>query len=207
MSKKQDQDHDIEIKRFNSHLEGKKGQILLGAFKSIVEIGIASTTIRSIATYANVNSGIIHYYFGNKNEIISQVLEMCYYNAILNVETIFGSNLSPKDKINKLFDLGISLSRDRQEEWIVLTSIWAHSLSGNTELQLQHQKLNRRFQAAMLKILKNTSIKWDVGDGKDIAMLMVGAMHGIAFQQTLNPKKFNPEKPINLLRKLILQAF
>lgn len=205
MSSTNVQNYPVPIKRFQDHLSGKKGQILLGTFQSIVEKGIAKTTIRYIASKAGVNPGNIHYYFEGKTDLLNQVLEICYHNAITNMESIFNSSLSPSEKINCLFDLGLSLFKYRIDEWIVLASFWAHSMSGDHQTLKLHQKLNRRFQAAMIKILNKIINNSGSETSKDIAILMIGTMQGLAFQYVLDPRQFDPESAVSLLKKLIAQ--
>ena len=207
MSRAIDQKLHSHVRRFPDHLDGKEGQILLGTFQSIVEIGIAATTIRGIAAKAGVNPGIIHYYFKSKTDLLSRVLEICYQNATNNIEALFATDLSPSEKIESLFDLGLSLFKYRRDEWIVLASFWAHSMSGDSDMLRLHQKLNRRFQATMIKFLKKTTGESGSGVSKDIALLMIGVMEGLALQYVLDPKGFNPEGPIYFLKGLVLKAF
>jgi len=205
MSKANVQNSDFSIKLFQDNLQGKEGQILLGAFKSIVEIGIAATTIRGIATKAGVNPGIIHYYFKSKEELLSRVLELCYQNATNNIEDLFASDLSPVKKIESLIDLGLTIFKHRRDEWVVMTSFWAYSMSGHGDMLKLHQKLNRRFRAVMIKLLKKTIDKSEPIIIKDIALLLIGTMEGLSLQYVLDPRGFEPEGVVNLLKKFILK--
>jgi TetR/AcrR family transcriptional regulator len=45
------------------------------AERLLVEIGYASITTRRLATEANANQGLVHYYFGSMDELFVQVLE------------------------------------------------------------------------------------------------------------------------------------
>ena len=125
----QDSNKYFHITRFQDCLRGKEGQILLGAFKSIVEIGVSATTIRTIAAKANMNSGIIHYYFKSKDHLLARLIEILYESSIANLEALLASNLSPMEKLDALFDLGLSLSRSRMDDWVVMASFWAHSMT------------------------------------------------------------------------------
>ncbi len=194
------------IKRFQDNLEGKEGQILLGAFQSIVEMGTASTTIRRIAAKAGVNPGIIHYYYRSKEDLVRRVLEICYQTSIDNIEAIFASELSPIEKIMALFDLGLSNLEYRRDEWIVITSFWAYSMSGHSDMLRLHQKLNRRFHAAMINLLKKSAGELRAETSKDIALLAIATLEGLALQYVLDPKDFEPEKTIRFLKELFLKA-
>jgi AcrR family transcriptional regulator len=193
-----------KVKRFPDYLEGKEGQILLGAFKTILEKGVSATTIRTIAIKANLNPGIIHYYFRSKDDLLSRLLEILYECATDYMKTLFAANLSATEKIDALLERGISICRDRKDEWIVITSFWAHSMAGNNYMVTHHRKLNRRFLASVTKILEEplSHFRFRFGNSKDIGLLMTSLMEGLAHQYVLDPQGVNPEGLINLLRDM-----
>jgi TetR/AcrR family transcriptional repressor of bet genes len=206
MSRTNDQTIPFQVALFRDHLSGKDGEILLGAFKSIVESGIAATTIRTIAKKAGLNPGIVHYYFKNKDDLLSRVLEILLNNAIANIEALLAADLSPLEKLDAFFDLGLSLFRDRIDEWRALTAFTAHSISENSITRPIHQKLNRRLRDTIIKILEET-IGDSISGAKDIALLSMGAIEGMVFQYVLDPRQLNPETSINLLKELFHKAF
>lgn len=203
MTRTNDQNNEIRFTRFQDHLEGKEGQILLGAFESIIEKGISKTTIRSIGEKAGLNPGIIHYYFKNKDELLGRVLETCYYNAVANLESLNSSALSPLQKIERLVDLGLTLFGPRKDDWIVITAFWAHSMSSDSALTVIHQKLNRRFQAAMINVMKGCLDGSDLRTVKGFALLLIGTIEGLALQHVLDPKSFDSEQVAGLVKRLI----
>jgi AcrR family transcriptional regulator len=208
MSKTHDQTPNryFHIKRFRDRLQGKEGQILLGAFKSIVEVGVSGTTIRAIGAKADLNPGIFHYYFKSKDHLLTRLLEVLYENSIANVEALLATTLSPMEKMDALFNLGLSLSGNRMDEWTVITSFWAHSMSTNNSIRSYHRKLNRRFRASMTKIVQEVTSDFRFGTSKDFALFIVGVMEGLALQYVLDPKGFSSEKFVNLLREVIRVA-
>jgi len=192
-----------KIRKFHGYPEGKEGQILLGAFKTILEKGVSATTIRTIAINANLNPGIIHYYFRSKDHLLSRLLEILYEKATDNMKAIFAANLSPIETIDALLEGGISICRDRRDEWIVVTSFWAHSMAANNHMAAHHRKLNRRLLASVTKILERPMSYFRFfGNSKDVGLLLTSLMEGLAHQYVLDPQGVNPERMINLLRDI-----
>ena len=74
-------------------------KILKGAKDYLLKHGQAGFTIRAIATEADVNKGLVHHYFGSKENL---VLELIDYVAILPFEKIkeIISN-GPKEEVKK----------------------------------------------------------------------------------------------------------
>jgi TetR/AcrR family transcriptional repressor of bet genes len=206
MTRTNDQNNEIGFSRFQDHLEGKEGQILLGAFESIIEKGISKTTIRSIGQKAGLNPGIIHYYFKNKDELLSRVLSTCYNNAIANLESLNSSSLSPLQKVERLVDLGLTLFGPRKDDWTVITAFWAHTMSRDSVLTVIHRKLNRRFQAAMIKVMKGCLDDSDLKTIKGFASLLIGTIEGLALQHVLDPESFDSEHLAGLVKRLFGKA-
>ena len=205
MTKANDQSNSFQVARFEDCLNGTEGKILLGAFKSIAQIGISATTIRSIAKIAGLNPGVVHYYFKSKDELLCRVLEILMNNIVSNMESLLAADLPPRTKLDAFFNAGLSLFRERADEWRVLTSYWAHSISENNSTLTVHQKLNRRLRTAVVKIL-DEMIGDSLGQSKDVALLCFGAMEGMAFQYVLDPKQLNPEGSVEVLKGLLYNA-
>ncbi|MGG3123745.1 TetR/AcrR family transcriptional regulator [Priestia megaterium] len=65
--------------------EERKNQILRAAFQAMSVQGYNSVTLQSIADHAEVSKGVVHYYFENKEDTLSQLLEWLT-NKIYNYE-------------------------------------------------------------------------------------------------------------------------
>jgi AcrR family transcriptional regulator len=55
--------------------EIRKEEIIKAFFKVVSESGVAKATIRKVATAAGCNRGILHHYFGGKEEIIKGAVD------------------------------------------------------------------------------------------------------------------------------------
>lgn len=55
--------------------EERRKQVLKAAFQAVSNHGYDSVTLQDIADYAGVSKGVVHYYFENKENILSQLLE------------------------------------------------------------------------------------------------------------------------------------
>lgn len=55
--------------------EEKRKQILSAAFQALSERGYDSVTLQTIADYAEVSKGVVHYYFDNKEAVLVELLQ------------------------------------------------------------------------------------------------------------------------------------
>lgn len=82
-----------------------------------------SVPIREIAAKAGVNHGLIHHYFGNKEQVLSEVMSRDVWHSALAVE---GSK-TVREAVRKMFTSGIG---DRE---YIRTTAWL-KLDGRTDL-------------------------------------------------------------------------
>ncbi len=62
--------------------EQKINEILKNSLKVLAKNGYENTTIANIATESGVSRGILHYYFSNKEDLVSKVLAYSSENII-----------------------------------------------------------------------------------------------------------------------------
>jgi TetR/AcrR family transcriptional regulator len=76
--------------------------ILKSAEQLFAEKGYAAVSIKEIAEGVNVNPAMIHYYFGNKNKLLQQVLERALEPLAVAIGTMQSADHSPIPEIAKL---------------------------------------------------------------------------------------------------------
>ena len=65
----------------------------------LYEVGYAGVTTRAVAEAAGVNHGLVHYYFGSMEELLTQTLERFVEQLALALETLYADpNLSFAEK-------------------------------------------------------------------------------------------------------------
>jgi AcrR family transcriptional regulator len=200
----------LKPNRYQDHLHGKEGQILLSAFQCIVDKGIAATSTRAIASNADLNQGIIHYYFKSKDELLEKVIELLFKNAISNVEALGKSDLSPVEKIEVFLNFGHSLIVPRRDEWVAIIAFWGHAMTVGGKMLKHIQNQFQKLQFTLIKILEEGEGTGDFSprsdnENKDIAIFIIGAVQGLATQYAIEPKQFDPRRPINLLKKIVIK--
>src|ERR1700733_252916 len=60
----------LKLPRFADLVQNKESEIIVAAFQCIGEVGIAATTTRVVARRAQLNQGLIHYYFRSKDALL-----------------------------------------------------------------------------------------------------------------------------------------
>lgn len=81
-----------------------RSQILEAARAEFIEKGYAATRMRSIAERAEINKGLLHYYFKTKEALIVEIFSSTFSEVFTDLDSIFNSDLSIKKMIQQSVD-------------------------------------------------------------------------------------------------------
>jgi AcrR family transcriptional regulator len=82
----------------------KQIEIILVAEKLFAIDGFDGTSVRSIASKADVNVAMISYYFGSKERLLESIVFYRINGLRLQLENLIAEDLSPIDKMNKVIE-------------------------------------------------------------------------------------------------------
>jgi TetR/AcrR family transcriptional regulator, repressor for neighboring sulfatase len=75
--------------------EAVRVALLEAAAHCFAEKGIAATSVREIAAYAQVNHGLVHRHFGSKETLLRTLLKQLAHNVDLRLESLYGTQELP----------------------------------------------------------------------------------------------------------------
>ncbi len=95
----------LYIKRDTLCCMDKKEQIINAAIELFAEKGFEGTSIRDLASKADVNVAMINYYFGSKDKLFEALVEMKGgYGRVILEELAKDKNLSSLEKVDRIID-------------------------------------------------------------------------------------------------------
>ncbi len=77
----------------------KKDQILEAALNLIKSEGFEKVTMRKIASEAHVNVGLVNYYFGTKNKLINEVIQILVHSIRDSFTILDDHSMPPKERL------------------------------------------------------------------------------------------------------------
>jgi TetR/AcrR family transcriptional repressor of bet genes len=77
----------------------RRRQLIDATITSIGRYGLADTTVQRISREAGVSSGIIHHYFGGKNELLEATMRRLLQALRQDVVAALGKARSPEDRV------------------------------------------------------------------------------------------------------------
>ena len=165
-------------------------QILDAAAKLFRKHGYATTTLRLIANEANLKAGSIYYYFGSKEEILGEVLDIGIQRIIQAIQ----------DGINQLPANATALDKIRVaiREHLHTLLKYGDYTSANIRIYKQipsnvrqkHRALRRTYAEEWDQLLNDAQAQGEIRKEVDITLLrlfLLGAMNSAA--EWYNPKR------------------
>ena len=191
--------------------EKTKQKILDGARKSLIKEGHRRSTIKVIADYAGVNHGLVHHYFGSKEELMvaliqhqsQQVLPVIFRDhPEWLVELQQGRR--PKDlvKMNQK-QLG-ELMRTGMDRFFSVYDDFDNILSEFVAMSAEMPKVAGKLRGVLRKRRKLLGLIFD-NNNPGFATLMMASLTGLLLHYRLDPKIAIKEAKVLLRQKLFDQ--
>ncbi|MBC8258749.1 MAG: TetR/AcrR family transcriptional regulator [SAR324 cluster bacterium] len=180
-------------------IQDTRKKLLEGAHRCLVEQGFQGTTVKAIAKYAGVNHGLVHHYFGSKEELLAALVE----------KVAQGEGTPAAASNNKMSQSGdVATMSAEQLETFVKKRIVPHLTSDYnkfvTELLVMSEEMP--LVARQVRKLLNRRREWfglilGVKDSSQL-LLISGALMGLMLQYKLDPA-LNVEDAVVRLFRLI----
>jgi AcrR family transcriptional regulator len=169
--------------------EEKRQQIIWALYECLSENGQERVTIKEIASRAGLPHGVIHYYFKNKDEIITALAEAIVESLVTRIDQTLKST-TPEDMHSAIIDfITKSLVMDEKLGPVFYNLI---QLSfEREELHRMMKKMLRDYRKQMaLFIEKYTGVK----PQENLGALLVALTEGIGLQVMMDRRSFTEEK-------------
>jgi len=133
--------------------ERRYEQVTEAAARCIVEKGLAKMSVKDIARAAHVSTGVIYYYFKNKEDLLLQVIKRAFQISHEQVMNTVEPLSSPTDKLERHFDNILAVPRDNTDFFAVLLNYLGEA-KHYPELQAIVGKFFRNLQGYVARYLQ-----------------------------------------------------
>lgn len=184
-------------------------KILLAAFEEFRAEGYSGARMRSIAEKANINKGLLHYYFKTKDKLFEKIFTFAVQQIQSNLREIFQLEISVNEKLEKVIDIYFETMKSNPE----LPRFVINELNKNPKNFL-NKNINPLTKTAIAEFTESLQIELDNKKIKNIKaeQIMINLFSMVIFpfvgkpiiQIMFNFDDYNFEKIINE-RKLIIK--
>ena len=190
--------------------KSKRTKIVNALFKCIYKDGVKNVTIRKIAEEANVNLGIIHYYFKTKENIYSECIRVLFDKFIYDIERRYKPSDPPEKKLEEFFCAGTDFIMKQKNLFVVFIDIWSLSIK-TPKLQKIFIKWYEELSKVMESIIEEGMQNgvFNKVDKHELSIFFIAFVEGIGLQWHMRKKSFALNRHFevfnNHLKKIIIK--
>ncbi len=161
--------------------DSTESRIILATVACIAQHGIAATSTHRVAKLAKVKQGNIHYYFRTKDALLQRVLGLLYENSAFNIDALNDKRVSPRRRLEMIFDLGFDLITRRRDEFVVLIACWAHAVVSGSSWRNSYKHTFDSFRDAIVRLVREGEEAGEFRRGSTamLPVLLVSMVQGV----------------------------
>jgi AcrR family transcriptional regulator len=196
----------LKEKMTNSR-EEKINHILQASLKVLATKGYENATIADISKAARVSRGILHYYFSDKEDLVSKVLAKSS-NILIQSSLAGVRGNSPEEVVDNILDGYIKNLQQYPDFYAFLFEMWCASRRSK-KIKNELEKCIEKVVSAIKKLLEDTGensmLKFNPHESNEIARALLALSDGIAFHMLINDSENLKDKKFWLqIRSMML---
>ena len=181
-------------------LDGEKAQRIIEAMRaSVSSRGAAGSTFDHVAKEAGVSRGLLHYYFGSKEQLLVEVVR---HDCEVRIQAM-DERLARADSVDALVDALVSQLEAFVEDEPATQAVVYEMLSASRhseEIRAELAELYRRWRAHLAEALRQKERAGVVrlqADAESVASVLFALGDGMGIQ-LISDQDFASERPLEL---------
>lgn len=159
--------------------------------KVLSKNGYENTTIANIAKESGVSRGILHYYFSNKEDLVSKVLAYASENIIQStIKDIRGKTV--EEIADNIIKDSIQSFKENPDFFAFLFEMWCASRRSEkikNELIICSGRVTNSIKKILDEAIQNGLLKLDTKNTEEMSKVILALFNGIAFEKLMHPSK------------------
>ena len=168
-----------------------KSQLVEAAYRVIGRKGFSNFTIRDIASEAGLSTGLVHYYFKNKEELFLHLFKEMQREIGAKLNQELDRTIDPVNRLRIYVDEAFLMIR-RENYFQLLINFWSQ-INVDDRMRDLSQRLFQSFREKIIEILED-----GIADGcfrevdtSEIAATIVALIQGSIIQYMIDPEVFD----------------
>jgi AcrR family transcriptional regulator len=176
------------MKSASTTARGEKRPLILGAaIEVFAEQGFAAVTVAQIADRAGIGKGTVYEYFSSKDELLFAVFEWMNEQIFGRVSALLDEGGTTVDRIRRLLDLGVAITREQVDMQAVVLDFWAASRGTKSEARYNQACLEtfRAYRRLVADVIREGQAAGELRlevDADAVATMIVAALDGLGVQ-------------------------
>ena len=172
----------------------RRGQLTRAAYKVVGQKGYYEFTVRDIAKEAGLSTGLVHYYFKNKEDLLLNLLKEINRNMTIILNKNISTSEDPQEKLNIFMRQAFDLVRNEKDYFYIVIDFWTQ-VNKNERMKRANIKLFKSYRDEISKILRE-GVENGVFTKMDVdytAAVIISIIQGLIIQYVIDNNAFNYE--------------
>jgi AcrR family transcriptional regulator len=182
-------------------VEERRAEILDATCDVVIERGFAGTRVADVANKLNVSTGLIHYHFDSKEQLLAEAFA---YAARQEMESLEEDLATVPNVVAKLDKVLQNYIPDHDEvDWLMWIDSWGEALR-NPQMRTISQELDIQSTDLIERIIVEgvTAGEFSCGDPHGTALCIAGLVDGLSVQLTIHDKVISREALLGHARRI-----
>ncbi len=175
--------------------EERREQILQATWRVISTIGFRALRMSDVAVQAGVSTGMIHYYFDTKRQLVRAAFERYFTHMIERRQWITESDANPLELLKLLVTSYVPHDEETLQGWRVWSELWVEGLQEPDLRQINEEFYGqwRRTVAGLIRDGQDAGLVRE-GNAVVLANILVGMVDGLAIQTLLGSSSMTVDR-------------
>lgn len=189
----------------NDLLNLRRAQLTGAAYKVVAQKGYNDFTIKDIAEEAGLSTGLVHYYFKNKEDLLFKLLKEMNANLRDNLKKALMDLTEPKDKLMAFCDEAFELVDKEKAYFYVLIDFWAQ-MNHDNRIRQANVKLFQSYRDEISSIIEEGIAKgvFAAVDVKFTSVIIISLIQGTIIQYVIDNGAFDYREVKEKIKEQIL---
>ena len=173
----------------------RRAQLTAAAYKVVAQKGYNDFTIKDIAAEAGLSTGLVHYYFKNKEDLLFKLLKEMNANLRDSLKKALEELSEPRDKLVAFCDEAFALVEKEKAQ-----------INHDARIRQANVKLFQSYRAEIAAILQEGVAKgvFTVEDVKLTSVIIIALIQGTIIQYAIDSEGFNYREIKEQIKEQIL---
>jgi TetR/AcrR family transcriptional regulator, fatty acid metabolism regulator protein len=176
----------------NDIINLRRNQLTRAAYKIVGQKGYYDFTVRDIAREAGLSTGLVHYYFKNKEDLLLNLLKEINKNMLVILIRSISKADDPREKLTIFMTQAFDLVENEKDYFYIIIDFWTQ-VNKNDRMKRANIKLFKSYRDEISKIL-NEGIERGVFMKMDVdytAAVIISIIQGLIIQYVIDNNAFD----------------
>jgi AcrR family transcriptional regulator len=183
----------------------RRNQLTTATYRVVSKKGYYNFTIRDIAREAGLSTGLVHYYFKSKEDLLFTLLKVMNDNLRLVLNRELARSSDPGEKLLIFINQAFSLVEREKNYFYVLIDFWTR-INHNERIRKANVKLYKSYRDEISKILEEGIQKglFERADAAYLSTVIISLIQGTIIQYVIDGGAFDYAEYTDRLRGQVL---